>query len=435
MAQGYTGYSIFSNQVTIKDSPNLDAFSRLRISNPFPLFSSHFTYNLNPLLYETVLTDTGAVRNYVNHTVSERCATIGFTSASLNNDVAYMQTYEYFPYQPGKSQLVFITFNMVEAKAATQKYAGLYDGINGIQFILDGLTKKFNIYRGGSINETADQSNWNLDKLDGTGPSGYTLDITTTQILVIDFQALYVGRVRVGFDIGGTIIYCHQFLHANSFTVPYLQTATLPIRVGMTATASSTATTMKFVCGAVVSEGGTEDANLFSYSFAVSSGAVATSSTPINVLSIKPKTTFNSLTNRTKLSYLGMELVNSGSNTEHIFWELCVGHPVTGTPSYSDVNPTYSSTQYSVGGGAGGTVLGTPTTSSPYLPIVIDSGYILGSSGGKGDTSSIASFSRYPLTLNAAGTVTRDLGTLTLKVTAIAGTPTVRATLKFRELR
>ena len=58
------------------------------------------------------------------------------------------------------------------------------------------------------------QSDWNTDKLDGTGPSGIILDESKAQILWWDFEWLGVGTVRCGFVIDGLFRTCHVFNHA-----------------------------------------------------------------------------------------------------------------------------------------------------------------------------------------------------------------------------
>ena len=121
MAQGYSGYNIIDTEVSIKDSANLDAFSRLRISNPLTLFSSQFTYSLNPLLFEQIIGESGAT---ISHDTANRCALLSFALTPTGGK-SYMQTYEYLPYQPSKSQLTFITFNMNGGVANTLKFAVL----------------------------------------------------------------------------------------------------------------------------------------------------------------------------------------------------------------------------------------------------------------------------------------------------------------------
>lgn len=416
MAQNYSGYSIISPGVSIKDSANLDSFSRLRISNPLTLFSAQLTYDLQPLLYEQITNGTGAT---IAHDTTNRDALLTFASTPTGGK-AYMQSYEYLSYQPGKSQLIFVTFNMIASVANVLKFAGYSDGVNGIEFQNDGSVNQFIIYSGTSIgNETVTQASWNLDKLNGTGASGLTLDVTKTQILVIDLQALYVGRVRVGFDIGGQIIYCHEFNHSNLIAYPYIQTANLPVRCGMTCTAT-VSTTMQFICCSVISEGGVEDTDKFGYTFVQNGTATAGSGTRTHLLSLRPKTTFNGFTNRTRVVYIDVELFVTG--TKPVRWELCIGQAISGTTTYNDVNTTYSSIEYN----SAGTISGSPV-------IVIDGGWVAASGVSPGLINNTV-VSRYPMTLDAAGAI-RSLGTLSLIVSGIGGTSECSGGIKFKEIR
>jgi len=394
------------------DSSSLDAFSRLRISNPVAIFDNQFTYDLSPLIFESITSGSGAT---VTHDATNRNALMTFSSTPTGG-AAFMQSYEHIRYQPSKSQLVFITFNMLSAVANVLKFAGYSDGTNGMEFQLNGTTKQFVIYSaGGGGNETVTQANWNLDKLDGTGSSGVTLDISKVQILVLDFQALYVGRVRIGFDIGGVIIYAHQFSHANIDTETYIQTANLPIRCGMTCT-GTVSTTMDFICCAVSSEGGLEDTH--GYEFSVEGAVTAANGADTHILSIQPKTTFNSIANRVKIEISQIDLTVTGNNP--VLWKLCLGQAFTGT-SVADANATYSAVQTLTG-----TLSGTPA-------IIMDTGYVAASAGTKTATySDIAT--KYPITLDRAGAV-RDLGRMTVLVQGISGTSATRCSLKWREVR
>lgn len=413
MAQGFTRPS---TAITIKDSANLDAFSRLRVSNPLILHNSQFTYDLAPILFEQITNGAGAT---IAHDTTNRCAILSFAGTGAGGK-SFMQSYEYLPYQPGRSQLIFVTFNMIAAAVNVLKFAGYSDGVNGIEFQLNGATKQFHIYSAtGDGSETAIQSSWNIDKLDGTGPSGITLDITKTQILVIDIQALYVGRVRIGFDIGGEVIYAHEFLHANLASFPYIQSANLPVRCGMTCSGIST-TTMQFICSAVISEGGSEDINAFGYTFETNTRETV-STLGTQMMTLRPKTTFNGITNRMRVAYIDVEIFNTGSTNQHVRWDLCVGQAITGG-TWADVNTTYSGVEVNTGA----TLSGAPA-------IIIDSGWVSVGGNDKGVTN-IAVISRYPITLDAAG-LNRVMGSLTLTVTSLSGSPVVYAGMKFREIR
>jgi hypothetical protein len=120
-------------------------------------------------------------------------------------------------------------------------------------------------YISGSVSDarTVNQADWNGDKLNGTGDSGYTLDLTKAQILWMDFEWLGVGSVRCGFIINGEYIVCHTFNNANDITSVYMTTAILPVRYEITNTgATASASSLKQICSSVVSEGGYEQTSI-----------------------------------------------------------------------------------------------------------------------------------------------------------------------------
>lgn len=405
--------SYFQN-VGIRDGANLDSFSRLRTSNPVTLFDAQMTYDLAPLLYEQITAQSGAT---IAHDATDRNALMTFASTPTGGK-AYMQTYEYFRYQPGKSQIIFVTFNMIAQVANVLKFAGYSDGVNGIEFQNNGTTNQFTVYSTtGNRDETVTQANWNIDKLDGTGSTGITLDITKTQIVMIDFQALYVGRVRVGFDIGGRLCYVHEFNHANLVTSSYIATANLPVRCGMTCT-GTVSTTMDFVCCSVISEGGQDDVT--GYSFSQEGTVTAGNGTDTHILSVQPKTTFNAIANRSKFVLESLDVTVTGNTA--VLWKLVLGQAISGTTTFIDENTTYSAMEYN----SLGTASGAP-------PITIAQGYVATSATTKTATSTRVPF-RYPITLNAAG-VARVNGRLSIVVQGIGGTSATRCTLNWKEIR
>lgn len=396
------------------DSPGLDAFQRLRVGSPAYVFDNQFTYDLSPLIFEPVTAQSGAS---VTHDSTNRNALMNFASTPTGG-AAYLQSFEHFRYQPGRSQQVFITFNFIATAANCLKFVGYSDGVNGIELQQNGSTVQMVIHSATTNGtQTVTQANWNLDKMNGLGKSGVTLDLTKTQIFVIDFQALYVGRVRVGFDIGGVITYVHQFVHANQIATPYIQTANLPLRVGMTCT-GTVSTTMRFICCSISSNGGQED--IGGYGFSVGGSVSAGSGARTHVLSVRPKTTFNSIANRARFVLDSLDVAVTGNSP--VLWEVCLGQAISGTTTFADVNATYSAFEYNTAG----TISGSPA-------IVLFSGYVGASNQSKGAISSKIS-TKYPITLDRAGVV-RALGTLSLIATGIGGASAMNATFNWRELR
>ena len=424
MGQGITTYRIkrledaiaamTNGEIKFGDSPSIDSFSRARVSQPQGLFDCQLTYNLQPLVFEQLTAESGAA---IAHNATNRSATMTFADTPTGG-YAYMQSYEYIRYQPGKSQLAFVTFNFKEAVASVVKFAGYSDGSNGVEFRLDGTTKYVSIFSDSSLgDESVSQSNWNLDTLDGNGDSEITLDITKTQILVIDLQALYAGRVRVGFDIDGSIIYVHEFLHANKSAHPYIQSASLPIRCGMSCT-GTVSTTMEFICSSVISEGGQDDTHGFGFS--ATGTATAGNDTRVHILSVRPKTTFNSITNRTQFQIESIELIVTGNAP--IKWELCIGQAISGTTAFNDVNATYSAFEYNTLG----TISGSPA-------MVLAAGYVVSAAQTKGSVAHNIAV-KAPITLSAAGAA-RILGTMSVIVTGLGATSACRCIMNWKEIR
>ena len=248
------------SQSTASGTPSvaLDAFGRQRVSNPLTLFDSSHRYKDNGL-WETATTSGGTAVFSAN----EGLVNLNVTTSSGSKVVR--ETTKVFSYQPGKSLLVLTTFVFNAAKANLRQRAGYYGADNGIYFQVNGTGAgsvsfvERSLVTGVVTESPVTQENWNVDKLDGTGPSKLTLDPSKAQILWMDIEWLGLGTVRVGFVINGQFIHCHSFNHANLITSTYITTASLPLRyeienTGVTATAS----TLKQVCSTVISEGGYE---------------------------------------------------------------------------------------------------------------------------------------------------------------------------------
>jgi len=75
------------------------------------------------------------------------------------------------------------------------------------------------------------QSTWNIDKCDGTGPSGYNIDLTKMQMFYIDYSWYGAGFIRWGFrGPDGNVIYCHKVPNNNVNTEAYMRSGNLPAR-------------------------------------------------------------------------------------------------------------------------------------------------------------------------------------------------------------
>jgi len=236
-------------------STSSDAFGRLRISEAFTLFDSSHRYADNGLWVESI-TGTASSSFSANEGV------VNLSVGTVNGNQIIRETVRVFAYQPGKSLLNMNTFVMGAAKTNLRQRVGYFGNDNGFYLEREGsnvyLVER-SIVTSSVVNTRVAQADWNQDKLDGTGPSKITLDLSKAQILYSDMEWLGLGTVRMGFVIDGVFVPAHNFHHANLVTTTYITTASLPLRYEMTnigTTASSS--TLKQVCSTIISEGGYE---------------------------------------------------------------------------------------------------------------------------------------------------------------------------------
>jgi hypothetical protein len=234
----------------------LDAFGRQRVSQPYTLFDSQSRYAADNQ-FDSSTSGTGST----TFNTDQSSVSLSVTAGGVGSVVR--QTYRNFPYQPGKGLLVLATFQMDNGTSANlNQKVGYFNTQNGVFFQRTAGANSFVLrsYTSGSVDDTRTiaQSSWNGDKLDGTGASGLTLDLTHPQILWMDFEWLGVGSVRCGFVINGQYITCHTFNNANVYgTTVYMTTAILPVRYEIVST-SAVAATLTQICSSVMSEGGFE---------------------------------------------------------------------------------------------------------------------------------------------------------------------------------
>ena len=148
---------------------------------------------------------------------------------------------------------------------STQLTPGDYVVIRGMSYVVQAITSDtamviYPEYRSSSnvsncivskrIEERYPQSQWNIDRCDGTGSTGFNLDLTKMQMMYIDFAWYGAGAIRFGFkDQKGEIIYCHRIPNSNRNTEAYMRSGnmcaryesnTLPIVTTLTSTLSNT---------------------------------------------------------------------------------------------------------------------------------------------------------------------------------------------------
>ncbi len=290
----------------------IDAFGRVRVSNPVTVFDSQMQYDKQPFLWAEKTSGTATL----THVPDE--SSLNMTLGTASGDLAIRQTREYHRYQPGKSQYIKCTGTFGAAQAGTQKLVGYGDDNNGVFFGQDG-GGMFALLRSNTTGTPSDarkvyQADWNLDPVDGSADSKMTLDQTNAQIMLFDIEWLGAGRVRMGLISGGEIVFVHDFLNANLNPTTYMTTANLPVRYEIRNTeAVSSAPTLKQICTEVESEGGQQNSLAFPFSADLQDVPIPNGAGNASVVfAARHQLTFNSIENRGRFGPINYTLLASG---------------------------------------------------------------------------------------------------------------------------
>lgn len=374
--------------IFIGDSGIADAFGRLRVSNPMALFNGKQIFDNQPLFWDESLESGSGITSA--HSADEAATTI---TSTLNTAGKFTrQTFERFNYQPGKSQQILMT-GVLDASgggAGVERRIGYFDDDNGLFFEDDagaiGVTRRTNV-TSSAVDSTVTQDNWNVDPMNGKGPSGITIDWTKSQIFLIDFEWLGVGRVRMCVLVGGQVRCVHEFLNSNALASVYMSTPNLPIRYQMITTSSSPVSTMVAMCSAVISEGGQGDVGILRYKSTAGTHIDAnTENTVYAIVGIRLKSTHVGTT----VKIIDVSVAEHVGDKDYE-WTLLFNPTVADTFAYA--NETNSALQAATGASANTVTSGT----------AISGGYL--SSDKKGGAGSIGVENALRLGAKIDGTV------------------------------
>ena len=79
------------------------------------------------------------------------------------------------------------------------------------------------------------QEEWNLDRMDGTGQSGYNMDVRYMQMIGIQYSwygAGFIDWMARGAD--GNFVFCHRMRNSNVNTEAFMRSGNLPVRYEVT---------------------------------------------------------------------------------------------------------------------------------------------------------------------------------------------------------
>lgn len=405
---------------TANDSMH-DAFGKLRITYPTTLLDIKFP-------------SSEGTTDYKSNNMLECYKTTGATSITYGNSKVVLtatgtgtyisQSRKYCVYQPGKSMLILLS-GVINASSNTANCTtrlGYFDNNNGLFFQYTNNTMSV-VLRNSASDTVINQSNWNIDKMDGTGASSISLDFTKSQLYVIDFEWLSVGRIRFGFYLFGKINYCHQITNLNSLTAPYMLSPNLPIRYEIVSTSGATGSLVQ-ICSTVISEGGYGPiGRAFSIGTDPNTSGLPVSTTEVPVIAITGISTYNH-ENILPTSFTIMDIAN---NNGYLYrFRLYLSPTGTNSPlngaTVLNVNNN-SVVAYAVTG------LSIP---NPTTTIIVDQGYFYG----RGIVSFNSLLDVFTNIIQITSNIdnVRDVLLLTAEKTGTTGTGNVFASISWQEI-
>lgn len=402
------------DSISYGDSMSLDAFTRLRTTSIRTIFESRSQYNTSPRDWSTLATGTGSVSLLTNESTVQLS-----TGGPASGAKIIRQTKLCWHYDQGKSQLGLMSFRIGAAVNNVRRRIGFFDENDGIFFEqrngFFGLVLRSSS-TGVVVENSIPQSSWNVDKLDGTGSSGITLDISKIQVMFFDFQGLGAGRIRVGFLFHGRYVIAHVLDSSNNAIIVGTRTTKLPFRgeIENVGVAAETAT-LNMIASVLMSEEGDEAFGAGKLNSASNGTTTVAATTRRPVLSIRPALTFGGIPNRAWYTLIETVL---RVTTNDVFWEIVFGATLTGA-SWSSVTSD-SSVEVDV----------SATALSGGISVV--KGYALAGQGSSSGQANAAVAGRFP---NSVDSLLGTQGGHTLVVTSMGGTANIAAAFNWREIQ
>ncbi len=204
-------------------NPQRSAFGELMVSEKSFSTGWNFFQDLDPDNVSVIVTGSGVV----NQADSIAVISSGITTASTSS----VKTKEIVKYLNGTGIEVLFTAIYQTGIIGTVAEVGVGDDNNG--FFFQELAGVFGIcIRRNGADAFTSQANWNRDKMDGSGISGQTIDITKGNVYKIEYQWLGFGAINFYIEdsVSGLFQLVHREEYANNNTETSISVPNLPMR-------------------------------------------------------------------------------------------------------------------------------------------------------------------------------------------------------------
>ncbi len=358
-----TNLRILTIPLDLEDNLALEksAFGETEVSLLQPHVELRFNYGTNTRIYNDVSTNSGTF------TVGSSLAVV--QSGTNSSGLGAMHSVETLAYIPGLGGKVRFTALFTTGVADSLQHAGIADANDGFVFGYDGVTFGVARLKDGTYNWIP-QSDWSEDVMDGNGPSGMTLDPTKLNVYQVQYQWLGAGAINffIEDDDTGNFICVHRIKYTNRNITPSVSNPTLPLSLHSENMGNTTNLTIKSSSMAAFTEGLFDNPGI-SNAVDVADVTYLTAGGEVPILSIRSRTTYQSVTNRIVSSLLSVGF--SADGTKPVIFRVYVNGSLT-SASFSNVDTDDSTIEVDVAATAvsgGSKILATQLAKDDARPI------------------------------------------------------------------
>lgn len=357
--------SLLTTSYLFGTQPFITAFGDKIVTKRNDQISLMFQYNVpTDLLNISTPVSTGSV--------TQGTGLLRLNTGTASDGSVTVSSKNYLHYSPGHEGEILFTAAWPNGSAAnSQQFIGLIDDNDGWALGYNGTTFSILFRRFSGTDSFIPQSSFNLDPLDGSGPSGFTID--TTKINVFRISYGWLGVASVTFQLvlpNGTWIAFHRIEYPNTETTPHLENPSLPIRAFVANSGNTTDLQLRTICWNATIGGEDAPARQF---IVGNEGKTINSTSDQPIITIRNKTTFppSSEQENKTLARVIVGVVGVEQNRQGLF-QYYKNATLTGA-SYTDVNSSQSTVEYDTSATAfSGGALQFATTSVKQAPKNID---------------------------------------------------------------
>lgn len=365
------------------------SFGELLVSQPIGEIFGQWVYNINPELFTDGSTGSGSIA-----AIDSLCV---ISSGAASSSVGKITSIPVVEYQPGTGVFCRISPLYGTPAVGNTQLVGVGDDTNGFFVGFNGTTFSV-LRRSGGVDDFTAQQDFSIDKLDGTGASGMTLDPSKGNVFQCEYQWLGFGSISFSIEnpLTGILFKFHRIDYANQNTVPSVLNPSLPFQAECINTTNTTDVVLKLGSVGVYTEGFVTSAMHLVHA-AISVKTTVT--TRIAVITMRNNAIYGGVDNFVRVQPKIISIGVEGNKTVSSF--VIKNTTLGGTPNFVDFNTASSPVSIdkdgtTVTGGVGITGISLDKDGSGIITISDDTPILLG----QGET----------LTVTAETTGTAEVG-------------------------